>query len=333
MSSLRLPAEWEPVRAVLLAWPHDGTDWEFMLEEVLECYRNMVRAIAPHAPVYVVAPQGVPVDIDVDRIYRIPTDDTWIRDYGPVSLTDASGKLVPLDFQFNAWGLKFEAANDNRVNSALAAQGLLPGLINHRDFVLEGGSIESDGNGTILTTAHCLTAPNRNDVLSLPQIEQRLKDSLAASRILMLSHGHLTGDDTDGHIDTLARFLPGDTIAYVHCDDPEHPDFESLRLMEEELQDLCTASGQPYRLVALPTPATVPDPADGHILPASYANFLIVNGAIILPVYGQSDADAQAVAALSAAMPDYAMETVDCRALIRQHGSLHCATMQLPKAN
>lgn len=335
-----MPAEWEPVEAVLLSWPHEGTDWEFMLDEVLACYREMARAISRHARVYVVAPEGVPVDafgdnpVDdpVDAVWRVPTDDTWIRDYGPVTVFDDAGHAVPLDFQFNAWGLKFGAANDNQVNSALHAAGLLHGLADRRDFVLEGGSIESDGKGTILTTAHCLTAPNRNDTLGLSEICARLERELGARRVLALHNGHLTGDDTDGHIDTLARFLPGDAIAYVACHDSSHPDYASLRAMEDELKALRTVDGHPYRLVALPAPAPVHDPADGHILPASYANFLIVNGAVILPVYGQTDADREAAEALADALPGYIIETVDCRALIRQHGSLHCATMQLPRA-
>lgn len=329
--SLRLPAEWEPVEAVLLSMPHKDTDWADILDEVTACYKAMAAAIARHAKVYVVAPEGVEIDFEADMVIRIPTDDTWIRDYGPVTLVDDSGNAVPLDFQFNAWGLKFAAAHDNMVNGALHRAGIIPEPVNCRDFVLEGGLIESDGAGTILTTAHCLTAPNRNDTLSITEIENELKRRLHADRILMLHNGAIEGDDTDGHIDTLARLLPDNTIAYVGCDDPSDPNYKGLKAMEEELNALRTADGKPYRLVALPSPSVVHDPDDGHILPASYANFLVVNGAIILPTYGQPEADAAAVQALHHAAPDFVIETVDCSALIRQHGSLHCATMQLPR--
>lgn len=336
----RLPAEWEPVEAVLMSWPHPETDWADMLPEIERCYVDIVTAMVPYARVVVIGPDieaigSALAHIPSDRLTILPclTNDTWIRDYGPITVHTSDGTMLPLDYRFNAWGLKFAANLDNMATSALAELGLFRSEpANNRDFVLEGGSIESDGMGTILTTTECLRSPNRNDTMSAGAIGARLCRDFGAERVLWLNHGALEGDDTDSHIDTLARLLPpGDVIAYTGCADPSDSHYYTLRAMADELRAMRTADGRPYHLLELPLPDAVYDPDDGHRLPATYANFLIVNDAVLLPVYGQPMKDRMAADILAAAMPDRAIVPVDCRALIRQHGSLHCATMQIPE--
>lgn len=334
-----MPAEWEPVDAVLLAWPHEETDWNYMLDDVRECYADIVAAIASHAKVIIIGPEKpdekyMPAGVNRGNItfIDIATNDTWTRDYGAITTVDGNGAYIFNDFKFNGWGLKFAADCDNLVTSALYKRGLFAGsLRNCLGFVLEGGSIESDGNGTIITTADCLLSPNRNGDKSIAQIEQELKDVLGASRVLWLTKGALEGDDTDGHIDTLARLAPpGDVIFYTGCSDTSDTHYATLEEMKNELANLRTAEGRPYNLIELPLPDPVYD-VDGSRLPATYANFLIINDVVLLPTYNQPLKDLTAQMAIKAAMPEYEVITIDCRALIRQHGSLHCATMQLPK--
>lgn len=254
------------------------------------------------------------------------TDDTWARDHGFITLVNDCGGVRLLDFQFNGWGQKFPAEQDNAINRRLYDEGRVRGeYVNQLDFVLEGGSIESDGQGTIFTTTGCLMAPHRNQPMTQEQIEQRLKQSLCAERVVWINHGNLIGDDTDGHIDTLVRICPDDTLLYIAADD-DHP---SLRLMEEELYGLRTLSGRPYRLLKLPMPRPIYDGEDR--LPATYANFLVINGAVLCPTYGQPDLDAEALRLIGEAFPGRDIIGIDCRSIIRQHGSLHCCTMQYPK--
>jgi agmatine/peptidylarginine deiminase len=258
----------------------------------------------------------------------IPHNDTWARDHGFITVEDTSfdqksKALVLLDFCFNGWGEKFEATLDNQINKHLYDQGLVKGHYeDHLDFVLEGGSIESDGKGTVFTTECCLMAPHRNQPLTKEEIENRLKEWLGAERIVWLQHGSLIGDDTDGHIDTLVRICPNDTLLYTGGD-KDHPD---LAEMEKELQELRTLDGKPYRLLKLPLPRPIYD--DGDRLPATYANYLVINGAVLVPTYNQPDLDAEALRIVGEAFPDREMVGIDCRAVIKQHGSLHCCTMQ-----
>ena len=196
--------------------------------------------------------------------------------------------------------------------------------------MLEGGSIESDGQGTIFTTSCCLLAPHRNQPLSKEEIEQRLKRYLCADRVLWIDHGSLQGDDTDGHIDTLVRICPDDTLLYIGCDDPQDEHFSELQLMEQQLSTFRTADGRPYRMLKLPLPRPIYD-EDGQRLPATHANFLVVNGAVLCPTYGQPDLDRKALDTIGLAFPDRSIVPIDCRTLIRQHGSLHCCTMQFPE--
>ena len=311
----RLPAEWEPQWGVQLTWPHAGTDWAPMLEEITATYKEMACKIEKREELLIVGE---------------PSNDTWARDHGFITLVDDEGHARLLDFCFNGWGEKFAAVLDNAINRRLYDEGKLKGeYVDCLDFVLEGGSIESDGKGTVFTTTGCLLAPHRNQPLSKEQIEERLKRELHAERILWIDYGNLTGDDTDGHIDTLVRICPKDTLLYMGCDDPDDEQYEDLRLMEEQLKTFRTLEGKPYRLMKLPMPR--PIIFDGERLPATYANFLVVNGAVLCPTYAQPDLDAEALRVISQAFPDREIVGIDCRSIIKQHGSLHCCTMQYPK--
>lgn len=339
----RLPAEWEPSEAVMIAWPHMDTDWADMLPEVTDTYVNIARAIlSSGVRLVIVAP-----DISLPKSYldayddpkqpiiycEIPTNDTWARDFGPITVQPAEegADMLPLDFTFNGWGMKFAADKDNLITSAAAARHLFcTSPESHREFVLEGGSIESDGQGTIMTTSECLLSPNRNPWMSRERITDYLKQSLGADRVLWVDHGYLAGDDTDSHIDTLARLAPHDTIVYVappEDQDDEH--YASLAAMEEQLKTFRTASGQPYNLIGLPMADARHDDA-GDRLPATYANYLVVNDHILMPSYGSPRKDRLAAQMMQVAYPEHEVVQIDCNALIKQHGSLHCVTMQLP---
>ncbi len=350
MKTRRMPAEWEPQSQVQLTWPHEATDWAPMLPEITAVYEAMAREINKREALLVVAPertalpvlntvsvgQGVAQPIFDFQFSILNSDDTWARDHGFITVEEESESkqienrksvnrksLVLLDFKFNGWGEKFEAELDNAINRQLYDCGLVKGTYeDHLDFVLEGGSIESDGKGTIFTTACCLMAPHRNQPLTQTEIEERLKQWLGAERVVWLQHGSLIGDDTDGHIDTLVRICPDDTLLYTGGD-ADHPD---LTLMEEELKALRTLDGQPYRLLKLPLPRPIYDGEDR--LPATYANYLVINGAVLVPTYGQPDLDEKAMSIVQQAYPDREIVGIDCQAVIRQHGSLHCCTMQ-----
>lgn len=337
--SVRVPAEWEDYNSVMIAWPHEDTDWAPMLDEVTACYRNLADAIVKSGlRVVVVTPHAAEVreclsHLPADKliVFEAPTNDTWTRDYGPLTLSTPEGD-VALDFQFNGWGLKFAANLDNMVNLRMVQAGLLTRRYRpHLNFVFEGGSMEVDGRGAMLTTSECLLSLNRNGAVTKQQLASFFKEAMGVTHLMFLDHGHLEGDDTDSHIDTLARMAPGDTILYVKCYDETDSHFADLNLMEEELKALRTPEGNPYNLIALPLPEAVYD-ADGERLPATYANFLITPRTVLLPVYGQPANDRMAVQMLQIAFPEREIITVDCSALIRQHGSLHCATMQLPQS-
>jgi len=337
----RLPAEWEPQAAIQLTWPHDNTDWAPHLNEVQPVFAALAAAISHYEPVLIVArdPEHMEVisgflveaAIRPDRLWfaLADSDDTWARDHGPITVLD-DGRPRLLDFTFNGWGGKYPAARDNAITAALAAQGVYGGnALESLPMVLEGGSIESDGAGTLLTTSRCLLTPTRNPQLDRAGVERQLREALGAERVLWLEHGQLQGDDTDAHIDTLARFCSPDTIAYVRCDDPEDAHHAELAAMEAELQALRQASGEPYRLVPLPWPRPITD-EQGQRLAATYANFLILNGAVLLPTYGDP-ADAVAHQRLQEVFPGRKIVDIDCRPIIRQGGSLHCLTMQYPR--
>ncbi|MGJ7901435.1 agmatine deiminase family protein [Lysobacter sp. 1R34A] len=335
---LRFPAEWEPQSAVLVAWPNADTDWAERLGEVEETYIALVAAIVRYQSVLIcVADDDVQAyararlssaRIDMARVHFIeaPYDDTWLRDSGPISLRDGDGFRL-LDFRFTGWGGKFDASQDDLLVERLTDMGTFSNSVRQSiDFALEGGAIETDGAGTLLSTWQCLH--ERHPQASREEITAKLAGWLQQDRVLWLDHGYLEGDDTDAHIDTLARFAAPDTIVYQGCDDPTDSHYTELQAMAAELAALRTRDGQPYRLFALPWAQPVID--ENRRLAASYANFLIINGAVLMPAYGDA-ADAQAQAVLAQAFPDREIVPVPCRALIWQNGSLHCVTMQLPQ--
>ncbi len=336
-SGVRFPAEWEPQSAILLAWPHAGTDWAARLGEVEDTYIAHVAAITRfQRAVVCVADDDVEAyararlasnRIDMARVafVVVPYDDTWLRDTGPVSLVDG-GRFRLLDFRFTGWGGKFEAGEDDRLVRRLHETGIFSNsTVEAIDFALEGGAVETDGRGTLLTTWRCLH--ERHPGATRAALEARLRDSLRQQRVLWLEHGYLEGDDTDAHVDTLARFAPDDAIVFQACDDPADPHHGELAAMAAEIAALRTADGRPYRLFPLPWPKPVVD--DGRRLAASYANYLVVNGAVLMPAYGDP-ADAAAAAVLADAHPGREVVQVPCRPLIWQNGSLHCISMQLP---
>ena len=334
---IHLPAEWHKQEFVQLTWPHENSDWAYMLQEVEECFINLATEISRREKLLIVAPDVTKIQEKLNAstanianitYFQCDTNDTWARDHAFITLSDGE-ELIYADFQFNGWGKKFPANSDNAINRTLYDAGIVKGkYLDHTDFVLEGGSIESDGKGTILTTSQCLMAPNRNQPLEKQDIENELKKRLGAERILWLDYGNLIGDDTDGHIDTIARLAPDDTIIYMQSSDETDKQHSDLQAMEKQLQQFRTATGTPYRLLALPSPRPIIE--DGERLPATYANFLIMNNAILYPTYSQPANDAQAAKVLQEAFPEYEIVGIDCRALIKQHGSLHCVTMQYP---
>ncbi len=334
----RLPAEWEIQDGVLLAWPHEATDWSGMLDEIQPVFTEIIRQIARFERVLLTAPSGsttadylvsAGVDLKNVTICELPNNDTWARDFGPITIL-YNNKPVLLDFGFNGWGLKFPSNHDNQISKRLKELGALKPNLNTIGLIFEGGSIESDGLGTILTTAECLLSPNRNPQLSKSEIEQALASLVGARRILWLNHGWLAGDDTDSHIDTLARICPDNTIIYQACNNPIDEHYQTLKLMEEELKSFTAPDGSPYKLIDLPWPTARFD-KDAHRLPATYANFLVINGAVLVPTYRDPENDQRALELIRQAFPGRETIGIDCSPLLEQHGSLHCVTMQLPQ--
>lgn len=342
-----LPAEWEQQSAIMLTWPHAETDWKPYLRQITNTYLELSEIITRFEHLLVVTPivestrkmlaeRLSAQQMERVRLYEISTNDTWARDHGPITLVARNKHnsfIVPiqmLDFKFNGWGEKFAWQKDNAINQQLYYQGAFQAaMANHQGFVLEGGSIESDGRGTIFTTSQCLLAPHRNQPFTKEDIDRQLKNFFHALQVVWLDHGNLVGDDTDGHIDTIVRLAPHDTLLYVGCDDPDDEQYEDFQALEQQLKSLLTYEGYPYRLLKLPMPDAIYDGEDR--LPATYANFLILNGAVIYPTYNQPDKDEEAKRQIQMAFPDRQVIGVDSLTIIRQHGSIHCLTMQLPE--
>jgi agmatine deiminase len=330
----RLPAEWEPQSAVQLTFPHEGTDWADVLEEVLPCFIKIAETISRFEKVVIVC-RNIPETQNLLSggitsnyvLVEAPSNDTWARDHGGIAIEEG-GKPVLLDFVFNGWGLKFPADKDNLITRHLYEKGVIKTDLRHGGLVLEGGGIESDGAGVLLTTAECLLSPNRNPHLKAHEIEAVLKDTFGLKKVLWLQNGYLAGDDTDSHIDTLARFSDPDTILYVSCPDTTDEHYPALKKMEQELQRFTKLDGSAYTLVPLPWPDACYD-LNGQRLPATYANFLIINGAVLVPTY-QVKQDEEALAVFQTIFRGREIIGIDCRPLIEQHGSLHCVTMQYP---
>ena len=338
---MRLPAEWEPQAFVQLTWPHEETAW-YELPKVLDCYVEVAKAITRYEPLLIVcrdiqeckadmaarhfSPEGLPI-----RFVVSPLNDTWARDHGAISVWGDKGEKCIEDFVFNGWGLKFGADLDNQITRNIYQEGVFADDVQYLDmrpFVLEGGSIDCDGAGTLMATSECLCSLNRNEYLAQEEIEEHLKSAFGLERILWLDHGGIVGDDTDSHVDILARFCSPDTIAYTRCEDPADDNYAPLKAMEDQLKTFRTLDGRPYKLVPLPLPDAMY--LDDYRLPASYANFLILNGAVLIPG-ASSPKDEKAREQLQAVFPDRKVEVIDCRALLSGHGGLHCITMNYPK--
>ena len=327
---LRLPAEWEPQDAVLLVWPHIHSNWAGQLEAIEATYLELIAAISQRQKVFVVAydtshakhiAQLILANQRIVQqrcIFEIsPTDDTWVRDNGPIMLVSEEGRML-LDFAFNGWGNKYEFKLDDALNESLFFSGVFEHTqLTKEAFVFEGGNLETDGNGTLLVNRQSILCTTRNPRLTELQLTHRLQQVLHADRILWLDVPGLPGDDTDGHIDTLARFCDDQTIAFS-----QHPEISQL---EAQLRMLTHRSGKPYRLVPLPTPAFEGTP---HDTPANYCNFLIINGAVLVPTYSNRN-DGLALEQLSQCFPNREIIGIDSRVLIQQGGSIHCAAMQI----
>lgn len=331
----RLPAEWEEQSAVQLTFPHKNSDWAPYLDQVIPCFVEIATAIAQYQKVLIVCQNVEEVrnhvqHIPEDRLIlvEIPSNDTWARDHGAITIEE-DGELTILDFIFNGWGLKFASDKDNLINYQLFEKEIFKtNALFKVGMVLEGGGIESDGQGVIMTTTSCQLSPNRNPHLSVDDVEESFKEFFGTEKVLWLENGYLAGDDTDSHIDTLARFCDEKTIAYVKCTDPSDEHYEALSAMEKELQAFTDLNGQPYQLVALPMADACYD-EDGQRIPATYANFTIINGAVLVPIYGEQQ-DEEALEILRSVFKDRTVIGIQCFPLILQHGSLHCVTMQYP---
>ena len=298
-NNILLLPEWHPQSAIQLTWPHNNTDWDYMIEEVTACYVNIAAEILKRQKLIIVChnPDAVKYELACVKehfsnliLIELLSNDTWARDHGGISVIKDSKKYV-YDFTFNGWGMKFASNYDNQITRGLFANNVFDKsveIINKKDFVLEGGAIESDGKGTLLTTSECLLSPNRNSYMSKEQIEAYLKDTFGLNRVLWVDHGYLSGDDTDSHIDTLARFCDEHTIAYVKCDDVADEHYMALKKMEEQLKSFVDNEGNPYNLIPLPMAKAVLD-EDNDRLPANYAHFLIMNNIVLLPLYNNKE--------------------------------------------
>jgi len=331
---IRLPAEWEEQEFVQLVFPHENTDWNEYLSDAIENFVNIANAIRKYQKCLIVAKNITFVKSLFPSkknllFVRLDSDDTWSRDFGGITV-EIDGVSTILNFKYNAWGKKFAYKKDDLITMQLKHKGLLKDY-KHKSvkMVLEGGSIESDGEGIILTTTECLMEKNRNPKLSQKMIEQKLIENLGAKKVLWLNSGALEGDDTDSHIDTIARIISEDTIMYQICDDENDSNYVQLKLMETELNKFTNLKGKKYNLIGLPH---IKAKYDGEEkLPATYANFLIINGAVLVPTY-QDENDEKAIEIFKKAFPKRDIIGIDCSTLIRQHGSLHCVTMQYPKS-
>lgn len=345
MSKMRLPAEWEKQSGVQLTWPDESTPW-YALDQVQACYARIASVIQRFEKLMIVTADaskakarireildesGLVLDVSEIRFQECPINDTWARDHGGIAVYGEKGEKYLYDFVFNGWGLKWPADRDNRITKTIFFNNAFESdviCVDMRPFVLEGGSIDCDGAGTLMTTSECLLSANRNEYLTEEEIEGELKHAFGLERVLWLDEGQLSGDDTDGHIDILARFCDRETIAYLWCDDPEDADYAALQAMEAQLKTFKTLDGKPYRLIPLPKPEQMF--LDECPLPASYANFLILNGAVLVPGVGKPS-DEVARERLASAFPDREVIVLDCGPLLSGHGGLHCVTMQFPE--
>lgn len=341
LSRTRVPAEWEPQSGAMLTWPHEHSDWASLLPEVEAVYLALAREISARQKVVIVCFDDEHlgavhqrlltggVNESNVRLYIAPSNDTWARDHGPITV-GLDGELRLLDFRFNGWGGKYPHELDDAITRRLHSADAFGQIrLDAIDLVMEGGGVEFDGQGAMLATARSLLTVSRNPGLTQRALERHLNTCLGVERFLWLQHGGIAGDDTDGHIDTLARFCDPGTIAYVGCERKADPHQADLEAMANELTDFRTGTGKPYRLVPLPSPAPIHD-RHGRRLPATYANFALINDAVLVPAYGDDVADELACARLAACFPQRQLIPIDARPLIQQSGSLHCVIMHFP---
>lgn len=333
----RFIEEWAEQSAVMIAWPHEHTDWAYMLGEVEKCYTNIAKTILEYENLIIITQKREHVKSLIGDKHKfnvtyvnLPTNDTWCRDFGAISI-EKDNHIAICDFKFNAWGGKFNWELDNSVTAEMIKQNLFScEKINCLDFILEGGSIETDGKGTLLVTSQCLLTSTRNAHMSKIEIESYLCKTLGVRKVLWLDFGAFAGDDTDSHIDTLARIAPNNSIIYAGCDNKSDEHYNELKKMEKQLSTFTNVDNEPYKLYKLPFPTPIYD-EEGERLPATYANYLIVNGAVLVPTYNQPENDTKALAVIREVFPSYEIVGLNCNALIKQHGSLHCITMQFPQ--
>lgn len=313
----RLPAEWERQRALLISYPHSQSDWDYCIDEVKEFYNEFIDIVKKYQNLIILSKE----DLDIKtlkshfevKVVKVKTNDTWVRDYGPISVQTSKCNFELKDFIFNGWGLKYPANYDNVVNREVFNTKKI-------GFVLEGGSIDSNGDGVLLTTSKCLLEKNRNPHLSKTEIEKKLKNFFGLKKVLWLNSGFLVGDDTDSHIDMLARFVTKDTIVYIRCDDKDDIHYDELKKMEIEIKK--------FGYKSVPLPWVGAKYYKDERLPASYANFVIINGAVIVPVYNDSN-DKEALKIFKKLFPDRDVIGLDASVLIREHGSVHCSCMNI----
>ena len=331
MEKVRLLGEWEEQEFVQLVFPHKETDWIEYLDEAIDTFINIAKTISKYQKVLVVAPKLKDIKQRLKSkniiFVNLKSNDTWSRDFGGISVRYGKDIKI-LNFKFNGWGKKYPYELDNQITKKLKFKGVFKGYL-HQDisFVLEGGSIDTNGNGILLTTKRCLLEKNRNPKLKQKQIEQKLKSLLGIKKILWLENGALIGDDTDSHIDTLARFVNSNTIVYQTAS-KDSKNYTQLKKMEKELKKFTNLENKPSNLIPLPH---IEDKYfQDELLPATYVNFLIINGAVLVPMYNDKN-DKKALKIFQKLFTKRDIIGIDCTTLIKQHGSLHCVTMQYPK--
>ncbi|MCZ6792750.1 MAG: agmatine deiminase family protein [Planctomycetota bacterium] len=331
----RFPAEWEPHRATWIAWPHNRETWPGVYEQIPAAFTALIRALRLFEEVRLLVPdaltraavtrrddlgEGHPL-----RIIEAETDDAWIRDYGPIFTRTASGELLATLWRFNAWGGKYSPwERDARAGREVASWSGVPA--ESIDRVLEGGSVDSNGGGALLTSESCLLNPNRNPGMSRQEIEAMLRRHLGVRRVFWLGGG-IAGDDTDGHVDDVARFVDERTVAAAVEHDPHDPNHAPLKDNLERLQRMKDRKGRALRVVELPMPEPVSHA--GERMPASYVNFLIVNGGVLVPTY-RNGRDERALDVLRGLFPGRQVVGIDCSELILGLGGVHCLTLEQP---
>lgn len=336
----RLPAEFEPQSGTLITWPHDDRHWHGQLRAVEQVFVELVRQINDHQTVIIAvndAANGQRIRhmlADNDAMteqtlfYTVASNDCWVRDHGPITIMDSQQPLI-LDFRFNGWNHKYPFDLDNAVTSSLNRQDVFHNCRYQRmDIVLEGGSIETNGDGCLITTSSCLLVNNRNPGFNRRDYEVFFQQELGCHETLWLEYGYLNGDDTDGHVDTLVRFADEHTVIYQQCDDKNHVDYPTLAAMEKQLIDINRQRDDPFHLVAVPSPEK-PFFGNQKPLPASYVNFVITNNKVLVPAYDDCNDD-RARKIIAEHFPDRQTVSINALPLIHQYGSLHCVTMQLP---